>query len=358
MKNSVMEISVNNFKNNIEEIKKLVKPDTIIMPVIKANAYGTYLNKKIDVINDFEIVAVANVYEALEIRKIGYEKEIFILNQPDILVIDDIVKADAVIGLSSIEFLEEAIRQNVNLRVHLEIETGMGRTGIYPEKLLDFILKIKSSNNIKVEGIYTHFPIADEDLEFTKKQIDKFTKAVEIAKEYFDLKYIHCQASNGILNTESLVCNTIRPGIIMYGYESYQGAGKKLDLKPVAKLKSRINFIKTIEKGESVSYMRKFIASEKTRVATVPLGYADGIKRALFGKGEVVIHGKKAPIIGIICMDSFMVDVSNIPDAKVGDDVYIWDNDVIKIEDIAKECNTINYEIISTISDRVERVFV
>lgn len=358
MKNSVMEISVNNFKNNIEEIKKLVKPDTIIMPVIKANAYGTYLNKKIDVINDFEIVAVANVYEALEIRKIGYEKEIFILNQPDILVIDDIVKADAIIGLSSIEFLEEAIRQNVNLRVHLEIETGMGRTGIYPEKLLDFILKIKSSNNIKVEGIYTHFPIADEDLEFTKKQIDKFTKAVEIAKEYFDLKYIHCQASNGILNTESLVCNTIRPGIIMYGYESYQGAGKKLDLKPVAKLKSRINFIKTIEKGESVSYMRKFIASEKTRVATVPLGYADGIKRALFGKGEVVIHGKKAPIIGIICMDSFMVDVSNIPDVKVGDDVYIWDNDIIKLEDIARKCNTINYEIISTISDRVERVFV
>lgn len=358
MKNSVMEIDISKFKNNIKEIKNLLKLDTIIMPVIKANAYGTYINKNLDVINEFDIVAVANVYEALSLRNIGYNKEIFILNQPDILSINEIVKSNSVIGISSIEFLEEAIKQNINLRVHLEIETGMGRTGIYPEKLLEFILKIKSAKNIQVEGIYTHFPIADEDLEFTQKQIDKFTKAVNIAKEYFDLKYIHCQASNGILNTESLVCNTVRPGIIMYGYESFSGAGKKLNLMPIAKLKSRINFIKNIEKGESVSYMRKFIASKETRVATVPLGYADGIKRALFGKGEVVIHGQKAPIIGIICMDSFMIDVSNIPNVRVGDEVYIWDNEIIKLEDIAKECNTINYEIISTISDRVERVFI
>lgn len=316
MRNNIMEIDISAFKHNIEEIRKH-NPNTIIMPVVKANAYGTYLNKRLDIMNEFDIIAVANVYEALEIRNLGYEKEIFVLNQPDIMVINDIIKANAIIGLSSIEFLDEAIKQNVKLRVHLEIETGMGRTGIYPEDLKAFIEQIKLAKNIEVNGIYTHFPIADEDLDFTKKQIEKFTHSVQIAKDYFDLKYIHCQASNGILNTVVSICNTIRPGIIMYGYQSFDGALEKINIRPVAKLKSKINFIKTIQKGESISYMRKFIADKEMRVATVPLGYADGIRRALYGKGEVVINGKKAPIIGIICMDSFMVDVSKIPESKV-----------------------------------------
>lgn len=268
--NNILEVSINAFEHNIEEIKKIVGSKTL-MPVMKANAYGTYLNKNLEVLNKFDIVAVANIYEALEIRKIGYKKEIFVLNQPDILAIDDIIKADATIGLSSKEFLEEWVKQNTKLKVHLEIETGMGRTGIYLDELEDFISKIKSASNIEVEGIYTHFPIADEDLDFTQKQIEKFEEAVKITKKYFNLKYIHCQASNGILNTTSDVCNAVRPGLIMYGYESFKGAGKKIDLKPTTKLKSRINFIKTISKGESVSYMRKFIASKETRVATVPL---------------------------------------------------------------------------------------
>lgn len=317
MRNNIMEISISNFKQNIDEIRKFTDSKMTIMPVIKANAYGTYLNKNLKVINDFEIVAVANVYEALEIRKIGFEKEILILNQPDIVSIDDIIESNATIGLSSVEFLNEIIKRNDKLKVQLEIETGMGRTGIFIEELEDFILKIKSSKNIIVDGIYTHFPIADKDIEFTNKQIEKFNKAVETAKKYFDLKYIHCQASNGILNTEDSICNTIRPGIIMYGYESFENAKQKINLKPVAKLKSRINFIKKIQKDESVSYSRKFIAPKETIVATVPLGYADGIRRSLFGKGEVVIHGKKAPIVGVICMDSFMVDVTNIPNVKV-----------------------------------------
>ena len=125
MRNNIMEIDISAFKHNIEEIRKH-NPNTIIMPVVKANAYGTYLNKRLDIMNEFDIIAVANVYEALEIRNLGYEKEIFVLNQPDIMVINDIIKANAIIGLSSIEFLDEAIKQNVKLRVHLEIETGMG----------------------------------------------------------------------------------------------------------------------------------------------------------------------------------------------------------------------------------------
>ena len=144
----------------------------------------------------------------------------------------------------------------------------------------------------------------------------------------------------------------------MYGYESGNGIKEKIDLKPVAKLKSKITYLKEVEMGTSISYGRRFITKRKSRIATVPIGYADGLKRILSNVGEVVINDKKAPIVGSICMDSFMVDVTDIEDVKYGDDVYIWDNKIITIEDIAKKCDTINYEILSTIGKRVPRIFI
>ena len=355
---NIMQIDVNAFWNNISEIKKLLDSKTKIMPVIKANAYGTYLNERLDILNEFEIVAVANVYEAKKIRNLGYKKEIFVLNQPDILELDEIEKYNIVVGLSSIQFLEKAISKNSKIKVHIEIETGMGRTGVYLKDLEKFVDIIKNNKNIKLEGIYTHFSVADYDLNFTNSQIQKFEKAVEYVKNIFknEIKYVHAQASNGILNTKISCCNLVRPGIIMYGYESFDGASKKINLKPVAKLKSRINYIKIAKKGESISYGRKFIAEKETKVATVPIGYADGIKRGLFS--EVIINRKKAKIIGTICMDSFMVDITEIPNVNVGDEVYIFDNEIIKLDDIAKKCNTINYEILTGFSDRIKREFI
>ena len=144
----------------------------------------------------------------------------------------------------------------------------------------------------------------------------------------------------------------------MYGYESGNGIKEKIDLKPVVTLKSKITFIKEVEKGTSISYGRRFITKRKSKIATVPIGYADGVKRILSNVGEVVINDKKVPIIGSICMDSFMVDVTEIKDIKYGDDVYIWDNKKITLEDIAKKCDTINYEILSTIGKRVPRKFI
>lgn len=190
------------------------------------------------------------------------------------------------------------------------------------------------------------------------KQLNAFEEAVNICKEQFDtIKYIHSSASNGILNFKDYdnVSNLVRPGIIIYGYEPFEGSNKKIEVEPVCKLKTKITFIKEIEKGESVSYSRKFIANEKMKVATIPIGYADGLRREMIGQGEVVINGKKVPILGTICMDSCMIDVTNIENVEIGTQVYIWDNENIKLEDIAKQCNTINYEILSTISDRVER---
>jgi alanine racemase len=234
----------------------------------------------------------------------------------------------------------------------------MGRTGIYLKDIDEFIKCIKQYKNINVEGVYTHLSSADSDEAFTKEQLGKFEEGVlKIKEEFSNLKYIHSSASNGLLNFKCEICNLVRPGIILYGYQSSYSTLEKIDLKPVAKLKSKISFIKDVEEGCSISYGRTFIADRKIKVATIALGYADGVRRSLSNKGYVVINGKKAPIIGTVCMDSFMVDVTELPDAKLGSEVYIWDNEIITLEDIAKWCDTINYEILSTISDRVPRVF-
>lgn len=355
---TVLEINLDNFEYNLNQIKNKLKPETKIMPVIKANAYGTYINKRLDILNKFDIVAVAIVDEGEDLRKLGYEKEIFVLNQPDINEIEKITKNNLTIGLSSIEFLKEVKKQNKDLRVHIEIETGMGRTGVALEKVEEFIEEIKNTKNIKVEGIYTHLSSADNDEEYTKKQLKIFSEAVEkITKKINTIKYIHSSASNGIVNYPEGQYNLVRAGMILYGYESGEGIKEKIDLKPVAKLKSKITYLKEVEKGTSISYGRRFITKKKSKIATIPIGYADGLRRCLSNKGEVLINGKKVPIIGSVCMDSFMADVTDLPDVKLGDTVYIWDNEKITLDEIAKKCDTINYEIISTISERVPREF-
>ena len=355
---TVLEVNLDNFKYNIEQIKKFLKPETVVMPVIKADGYGTYINKRLDIINNFDIVAVAIVDEGVELRKIGYKKDIFILNQPCITEIDKIIENDLSVGLCSNEFLEEAKKKNSKLRVHIEIETGMGRTGVDLENLDSFIEKIKENSNIKVEGVYTHLSSADEDFEYTRIQLEKFEKGVEKVKENFDIKYVHSLASNGIINFKEYQHNLVRPGIIMYGYESGNGIKEEINLKPVATLKSKITFLKEVEENTSISYGRRYITKRKSKIATVPIGYADGLRRVLSNVGEVIINNQKAPIVGSICMDSFMVDVTDLENVNIGDDVYIWDNKNITLEEIEKKCDTINYEILSTIGKRVPRKFI
>ena len=356
---TVMEINLNNFLHNVNQIKQYVGSNVKLMPIIKANAYGTWINKKIEILNDFEIVAVATVDEAVQIRNMGYEKEIFILNQPYLDEIEEIANYNITVGVCSEEFIKELKNVNKKIKVHIEIETGMGRTGVRVENLKDFILFVKENKNIEIEGIYTHFSSADCDDEFTKKQYSIFENAVNISQNILgDLKYIHCSASNAIINYPNKCFNLIRPGIILYGYEPYKDAFKKIDLKPVATLKSKIIYLKDVEKNTPISYSKTFVTKRKTKVATIPIGYADGLRRILSNKGEVIINNKKAKIIGNVCMDSFMADVTDVDNVKVGDDVYIWDNKNITLEDIANKCNTINYEILSTISARVPRIFI
>lgn len=354
-RSTVLEVDLNAFKDNVNEIKKYIG-NKEIMPIIKANAYGTYINKCLTVINDFTIVGVATVDEGVDLRKLGFKNEIFVLNQPAISEIDKIVTYDITIGLSSIEFLNELINRKEKIKVHLEIETGMSRTGIFLEDLLDFLDKIIKNKCIQVEGIYTHLSSADSDKKFTNKQLKIFDSAIKIIKKKIDnIKYIHALASTGILSYLSDSTNLVRPGIILYGYEPTKDVNNKINLKPICKLKSKIVFLKELPENIAVSYSKTYITTKKTKVATIPVGYADGLRRNLSNCGYVVINNQKCRIIGNICMDSFMADVTDIANIKVGDDVYIWDNKNITLEDIAKRCGTINYEILSTISNRVIR---
>ncbi len=354
---TVLEINLENFEYNISKIKEKIGNDVTVMPVIKANGYGTYINKRLDVLNMFEIVAVATVDEGVHIRNLGFDKEIFVLNQPFETEIDKIIKYNITVGISSYSFAEKLGETNKDVNIHIEIGTGMGRTGVHPYKVEQFLKSLKQ--NVHVEGIYTHLSSADIDDDYTKAQLKSFNLAVDNAKSILgDIKYIHAAASNAILNYPESHFNLVRPGIIIYGYPASDDTLTKIDLKPIATLKSKISFLKTVDTGTSIGYSRSYITKKETKVATVPIGYADGMRRTFSNGWEVLINGKKVPIIGKVCMDSFMVDVTGLNDVELGDEVIIWDNKNITLEQLADKCNTINYEILCTIGDRVPRKFI
>lgn len=353
----VMEINLENFQHNINVIREKIGPDVAIMPVIKANAYGTYLNHRLDILNQFDIVAVANVDEGVFIRKLGYRKQIFVLNQPYETEIEKIIAYNIVVGISSYDFARQLGETGEPIKVHLEIGTGMGRTGVHPYRIDKYIEQLPS--NVIVEGIYTHLSSADIDDVYTEKQLKSFQAAVDTATNMLGkLKYVHAAASNGIVNFPDSHFNLVRTGIIMYGYASADDTLDKIDIKPIASLKGRITFLKTVGEGTSIGYSRSYITTRESKVATVPIGYADGMRRTFSNGWNVMVRGQLIPIIGKVCMDSFMIDVTDLDEVALGDEVIIWDNEHITVEDLAAHCDTINYEILCTISDRVPRVFL
>lgn len=353
----VMEVNLNNFEHNMAAIREKIGKDVAIMPVIKASGYGTYINRRLDVLNEFDIVAVANVDEAVFVRELGYEKQIFVLNQPYETEIDKIVAYDIVVGISSYHFAELLGKKDSQIKVHLEIGTGMGRTGVHPYKIDRYIAALPK--NVVVEGIYTHLSSADIDDEYTKKQLKNFRAAVETAKNLLgEIKYVHAAASNGIVNYPDSHFNLVRTGIIMYGYAAADDTLDKININPITSLKAKITFLKTVQAGTSIGYSRSYITDKEAIVATVPIGYADGFRRTFSNGWEVMVKGQRVPIIGKVCMDSFMIDVTDIEGVEVGDEVIIWDENNIPLEDLAAKCDTINYEILCTISDRVPRLFV
>lgn len=364
MRNSYLEINLDSIKYNLAEIKKLVGDKVLVMPVIKADGYGTGAKKLKEVLdkNDIKYVAVAIIDEAIELKMNDFKQDIVILNELLKDEVEDILKYDLIPSISVYDVAENlnniAKKESKKIRIHIKVDTGMGRVGLRNDDVLEFVRKVSKLENIIIDGIFTHFSSADSSEEYTNKQINIFNEVISnLEKNGFDFKFKHIAASAGILNFEKSHFNMVRPGIINYGYYPSKNEKEKIKLKPSTKLISRVVFVKEVEKGTAISYSRTYVTNKKTKIATIPIGYADGIRRQMSNKGRVFINGKYANIIGNVCMDNFMVDVTGI-DVKIGDQVVIWDNENITLDEVASICDTINYEILCGISKRIPRKYI
>ena len=247
--------------------------------------------------------------------------------------------------------------------VHVKVDTGMGRIGIAPKDTMAFIGEVNTLNNIEVAGIFTHFATADgRNLSFAYKQLSDFTSllhGLDSAGIHIPIK--HCANSGAILQLKESYFDMVRPGIMLYGYYPSRVTRKPVALKPAMSIRSRIEFMKTVEKGTSVSYGRRYYTSSKTNIASVSIGYADGISRRLTNKASVLVNGKKYPVVGTICMDQLMINVGGRPACKVGDRVTLMGRDgdlEIPCWKISETLGTIPYEIFCSVSERVPRNYI
>lgn len=326
------------------------------MAVLKAGAYGHGIEQIALAIDSEELAyfGVASVIEARKLSDAGIQTPIYLLGPtlPDER--KEIIENGWTPSISSLEeaddFNQLAIDGNTN-PVHITLDTGMGRGGFLPAALDNAVDYVSNLPNIKIEGIGSHLPSADEDRGFTLQQFTTFEAAVE-GKPY---KYIHLANSAGLLDYSSSVTNLARPGLMLYGIApitSYQH-----ELQPVMTLKSRVSLIRTLPAGHGVSYGRDAILKSDTRVATIGAGYGDGYPRALSNNGaEVLIRGQRCPVLGRVTMDQIMVDVNDLPSCKSGDEVELFGVNIL-VSEIAERANTIAWEVLTGITPRVTRIY-
>jgi alanine racemase len=364
------EINLDNFRHNFREVKRLVK-DRKIFGVIKADGYGHGAVELARVLEEegADFFAVAVITEAIELRKNGFKRPILVMGFTPPTFAKEIVEYDITQAVFSFELAkalsDEAVKQNKVAKIHIKIDTGMGRVGFIPnEKALDEIEKINNLPNLKLEGIFSHFSSADEkDKSFTNLQLDRFIKTIKALEERgitFELK--HLANSAGIIDVEEAYFDAVRPGIMLYGYyPSNEVDVNRVDLKPVMTLKAKIVHVKEVDKGTPISYGRRFITERRSKIATLPFGYADGFTRLFFQKAQVIVNGVLVPVVGRICMDQCMIDVTDCGNVNVGDEVIIMGNfNEIKndADVLAQRLGTISYEILCMVSKRVPRVYV
>lgn len=366
-----VEINLDNLASNIRSIKSLLKPGTDYISVVKADGYGHGAVEVAKTCMECGInrLAVAMLDEALELRNAGIKCDILILGYTPSNMADTIVENDISQTCYSYELAkalsDAGCRLGKTAKIHIAVDTGMGRIGFQPSFDDALIVKeISKLPNLKIEGIFTHFAVADEkDKLYTKEQFKKYKAFLDILKSLkVDVGIKHVGNSAEILDLPDFNLDAVRPGIIQYGlYPSDEVTKSKLDLKPVMSVKANIIHVKEVEKGTSISYGRKYITTRKSKIATLPIGYADGYTRLLFGKARVIINGKYAPVVGTICMDQCMVDATEAGDVKIGDEVIIMGSDgniSITAEDIASQLGTINYEVVCMFSKRVPTVYI
>ena len=364
------EIDLDAIAYNTRNIKQLIGNKDLIA-VVKANCYG---HGAIDIIptlleNGASRLAVAMISEALEIRENKITAPIMILGFTPLYLGEELINNDIEQTVYDLDYARElskiALSFNKKAKIHIAIDTGMGRIGFLPnEKSIDDITEIYSLEGIDVVGIFTHFSTSDEkDKEYSHQQFTKMMSMMdELQKRGVNIPLKHVANSGAIIDLPNTYLDAVRAGIILYGYYPSDEVNKSnLALKPALTLKATITNVKTLEKDMYISYGRTFKTSDKTVVATIPVGYADGYIRKLGENGKVIIKDQFAPIIGRICMDQFMIDVTNIPDVKIGDEVILLgekNNLKYNADDIAEKLGTINYEVTCMLKSRLPRVYI
>lgn len=357
---------------NLENMKKNIQEDTKIIAVLKADGYGhgaVPIAKHIEPLPYLWGIAVATVEEGMILRKNGITKPILILGYTFSDDYDTIIEQEMRPAVFTLKMARElskaAVRLKKPVKIHIKIDTGMSRIGYRNlEQAVPEILEISALEGIEIEGIFTHFARADEtDPAPAYQQMETFQQFIHALEEKgLSIPVKHCSNSAGILRMKEANMNVVRAGIILYGlYPSDEVEKDLVPLEPAMELKSHIVYIKTLEPGVAVSYGGTYVTSRPTRVATIPVGYADGYCRGLSNKGFVLIHGKKAPIIGRICMDQFMVDVTDIPNAQEADEVTLLGRDQeeqITMEELGNLSGRFNYEFACCISRRVPRIYL
>lgn len=363
-------VDLNAVCHNIDLIKSSLDKDAKLMVIIKADAYGHGAVAIAEAINDkVDAYGVAIIEEAIELRKAGIKKPILILGYTPIqafslLVANDITQTVFQYQAAKVLSLE-ARKQNKKAKIHIKIDTGMNRIGL-PDNTesINEIKKIANLSNLEIEGIFTHYAKADEsDKTSTYKQFKRFMDFIkELEKEGINIPIKHASNSAGIIDFDESDLNMVRCGIATYGiFPSEDLNNKDINLHSAMTLESHIVFLKEVGSGEGVSYGSTFITERKTRIATIPVGYADGYSINLSNKGHVIIHGQYAPIIGRICMDQFMVDVTDIENVRQGDKVTLLGSDgqvSISVEELSSWSCSFPYELLCTIGKRIPRVYL
>lgn len=376
LKRTWAEIDLDALKHNFLEVRKKVGNKTKIMCVVKADAYGHGVK---NVIREYEGLgadwyAVSNLDEAVQLRKCGATKPILILGYTPVkmaLVLQNFNISQAVF---SEEYAEKLILEckkiGATVKVHIKVDTGMSRIGFSAQSeteindSVESILKISENNELIIEGIFTHFSVSDDlnnGVEYTKMQFNNFQRVISCLEEKgLKIPLKHCCNSGGIIEYPEMYMDMVRAGVILYGLSPSKELSGKLNLVPVMRLNTVVSQLKTIKKGTSVSYGRTFVSQRDMTIATVPIGYADGYSRDFSNKAEMIVCGKRARIVGRVCMDQLMLDVTDIDNVQEGTIVNVFggiSDSGISVDELASISNTINYEIICLIGKRVPRIY-
>ncbi len=365
MKRSWIEINLGAIEYNLEQIKRKIGKNKILA-CIKADGYSHGATPVANAIKKkVEFFGVATIKEAIALRDAGIKKPTLILGtilpeDASAVIKNDLIATVCTIALAK-ALSEEAKERKKIAKIHIKVDTGMGRIGIRPVNAIEFIKKVKAFPNLFLEGLFSHFPAAETDKSFSQKQIRIFKDLITGLKEsQIEFPFYHIANSPAILNLPGSYFNLVRPGIVLCGIYPSRKIKKTIKLKPALSLKSRVVFIQEKEKGDSISYGRTYRAKERRTVVTLPIGYADGVDRKLSNKGVILIDGKRCPIIGAICMDQLMVDATGIKNLKIGDEAVLigkQKKERISVEEIAETIDTVPQEIVSRLGKRLPRIY-